>query len=73
MQTITCDVCKKKVDDPFTDRTFFYRAQVCICETCKDNLEFQIKSTVRTKDPFSYEWYNKLIEDSLAKSIQKGK
>jgi len=73
MQTIACDVCKKKVDDPITDRTFYYVAEYSICESCKDNLDIQLKSTVRSKDPFSYEWYNKFVEDSLTKSVQKGK
>ena len=71
MQTITCDACKKKVDNPITDRTFFYVSKHNICEPCKDNLEAQIKNTVRTKDPFSYEWYNKLIHENLTKSVSK--
>ena len=73
MQTITCDACKKKVDNPFTDRTFFYVGQHNICEACKVNLDEQIRSTVRTKDPFDYQWYSKLIMDNLAKSVSKGK
>ena len=73
MQTISCDVCRKKVDDPMTGRTFFYFGQFNVCEACKDNLETQIKATVRTKDPFSYEWYGKLIADNLAKSVSKGR
>jgi len=73
MQVITCDVCRKKVDDPMTGRTFFYYSQYEVCEACKDNLEVQIKSTVRTKDPFSYEWYGKLINDSLTKAVSKGR
>ena len=73
MQTISCDVCKKKVDDPVTGRTFYYFGEHDVCETCKDNLESQIKTTMRTKDPFTYEWYNKLLMDSLAKAVSKGK
>jgi len=73
MQTIICDVCKKKMDDPITNRTFFYYAEHSVCEACKDNLEFQMKPTVRSKDPFSYEWYNKFVGDSFGKAVQKGK
>jgi len=73
MQTIACDVCKKKVEDAFTGRTFFYFAEHSVCESCKDNLESQIKSAVRGKDPFAYEWYNKFVGDALGKSVQKGK
>ena len=73
MQTITCDVCRKKVDDPVTGRTFFYFGEHNVCEPCKDNLEVQVKNTVRTKDPFSYEWYKKMLLDSLTKSVSKGR
>ena len=73
MQTISCDVCRKKVDEAITGRTFFYHGQHNVCEACHDNMEVQIKSTVRTKEPFSYEWYNKLMMDSLGKSVSKGK
>ena len=73
MQTITCDVCKKKVDNPITDRTFFLYPNVSICEPCHDNLEFHLKPAVRTKENFSYEWYNKMISDYLARAVQKGR
>jgi hypothetical protein len=73
MITITCDVCKKKLDNPITDRDFFYYANRSICEPCKDGLEYQIKPTVRNKDPYAIDWYEKLIRDSLDKAVQKGK
>jgi len=73
MQTITCDVCRKKVDEPINGRTFFHYAEHEVCEACRDNLEMQVKSTIRTKDPFSYEWFNKLLLDNLAKSVSKSK
>ena len=73
MITINCDVCKKKMEKPMTGRNFFYIADRSICEPCKDNLDFQIKTTMRTKEPFAIEWYNKLLRDSLDKAVQKGR
>jgi hypothetical protein len=32
-----------------------------------------LKPVVRTKQPFSYEWYERLMRDSLEKAVQKGK
>jgi hypothetical protein len=61
------------VDDAVTGRTFYYFGSFNVCEACKDNLEVQIKGTVRTKDPFTYDWYNKLILDNLGKAVSKGK
>jgi len=73
MQIISCDVCKKKMDNLITGFTFFYIGKHSICESCKDNLELSIKSTVRNKEPFAMDWYDKLIDDSLEKAVQKGR
>jgi len=73
MQTITCDVCKKKIEDAVTGRTFFYFAEHSICEPCKDNLDVQLRTALRGKDPFTYEWYAKVVGDNISKSISKGK
>jgi hypothetical protein len=61
------------MDNPVTNRNFFYYEKYSLCEPCKDSMEAQIKPTMRTKDPFTYEWYSKLISDSIDKAIQKGK
>jgi len=73
MLNTICDVCRKKVDSPVTGSTFFYYGKHSVCEVCKDNLESQIKPTVRNKDPYAIEWYDKLIDDSIEKAIHKGK
>jgi transcription elongation factor Elf1 len=73
MQTVTCDICKKKVDNLVIGSTFFYYANHGVCEACKDNLELQIKTAIRGTDPFSYEWYDQYVDDTISKAIQKGK
>ena len=73
MQTISCDVCRKKIDDPITGLSFFYIGVHSICESCHDNLESTIKSTIRNKEPYAFDWYDKLLNDSLDKAVQKGK
>ncbi|MDR2942106.1 MAG: hypothetical protein LBV17_05910 [Treponema sp.] len=73
MQVISCDICKKKMDNPVTDRTFYYIGGYGLCEACKDNLEYSIKPTIRNKEPFSMEWYRKILGDSLEKATQKGR
>jgi len=73
MITIACDICKKKMDNPITDKTFFYYANSSICEPCKDNLEYAIKPQIRGKEPFTMEWYDKVMRDTLTKACQKGR
>jgi hypothetical protein len=73
MQIIACDICKKKMDNPITDRTFYYIGYHSLCETCKENFYHSIKSTVMNKEPFTMDWYHKLINDSLDKASQKGR
>ena len=73
MITITCDVCKKKLDDAQYGRTFFYYATRNLCEPCKDSFELQVKNTIRNKDPYAIDWYDKYVRDTLDKAVQKGK
>jgi formylmethanofuran dehydrogenase subunit B len=73
MKKLICDVCKHTVDDPVVNRNYFHICHRDICEPCKDALELSLKQTVRTKEPFNYEWYSKLMHDDIEKAIQKGK
>jgi hypothetical protein len=73
MVTVNCDVCRKKVDEPVTNRSFFYYADYSICEACKDGLEAQIKNQIRNKEPFEMDWYEKYVDDVFSKAVQKGK
>ena len=73
MKTLTCDVCKKKMETPVVGRNYFHVAHRDLCESCKDDLEYKIRPIVRTKGPFGYEWYDKLVQDSIEKAVAKGK
>jgi len=44
-----------------------------ICEACHDQMEAVVKPVVRMKQPFNYEWYDRLIRDSVEKAVAKGK
>jgi len=73
MISVYCDVCKKKMDNPETDKTFFYYGETSVCEDCKDKLEHQVKPQVRARDPFSMEWYRKLMTDTFVRAAQRGR
>jgi hypothetical protein len=73
MHTISCDVCKKKLDNPVINRDLHYISKFAICEPCKDSLDSQIRQTIRAKEPFATDWYEKYVNDSLEKAVQKGK
>ena len=73
MVTTTCDICKRKIENPITGQSFHYYANHSICEPCKDSLELQVKATLRDKEPYVIDWYEKYIDDSICKAIQKGK
>ena len=73
MRTLSCDVCETTIDAPVSGRNYFHMAHRDICENCHDKLQVQIKPTVRGKQPFSYDWYTKLVQESIEKAVQKGK
>ena len=73
MKTLTCDICRQKIQEPLVSRNYFHLAHRDLCEACHDQLQLQIKPVIRTKDPFDYKWYNDYVQDSIEKAIQKGK
>jgi len=73
MISVYCDVCKKKMDNPITDKTFFYYANFSVCEECKDKLEYQLKPQVRAKEPFAMDWYGKLVVDTFGRAASRGR
>jgi hypothetical protein len=73
MKTLTCDVCRKDIKQPVSNRNYFHLAHRDVCESCHDQLESLLKPTVRTKQPFNYEWYNNLLQNSIEKAVEKGK
>ena len=73
MKTLTCDVCRHSITQPVLNRNYFHLAHRDLCEPCHDLLETQIKPLVRTKAPFDYQWYNRLVQESIERAILKGK
>jgi hypothetical protein len=73
MKVQYCDVCRKDVEDPIPGRSFFYIANVDLCEGCKDDLELAMKQTIRGHDPFDKQWYDDLQTKLMKEGIQRGK
>ena len=73
MQTISCDVCRKKLDNPMGGRSFFHLGEHNICEPCRDELDLSIRPQIRGQDPYTVDWYDNLVNNTLVKAIQKGK
>lgn len=73
MKQLYCDVCKKAVNDPVPNRTFFFYREFDLCEPCRDDLEVAIKQTVRSRQPFDFMWYDKLKIDLIKSGIAKNR
>jgi len=73
MKTLTCDICQNILENPISGRNYFHLAHRDVCESCHDKLDFLIKPTIRTKSPFSYDWFTKMYQENIEKAIQKGK
>ena len=73
MKTLTCDICKRTIQNPVVERNYYHIVHRDICEPCKDIVEARLKPVVRAKSPFDYSWYQKALMDSIEKAIQRGK
>jgi hypothetical protein len=73
MKKLTCDICHADITTEVNGRGYFHIANLDICEACHDKMEAELKPVVRTKQPFSYEWYERLTRDSLTKAVSRGR
>lgn len=73
MKTIICDVCKKHIDNPTKDRNYFHIENRDLCEPCKEELEYTLRPVMRNKHPFNYEWYERLMMETIDKAVSKGR
>ena len=73
MNSLNCDVCHKSITTAVNGRTCFHIAHRDLCEDCYNRLNYDIKSIMRTKQPFNYEWYDRLVMDSIERAMTRGK
>jgi predicted CXXCH cytochrome family protein len=73
MKNLKCDVCHKDITTAVSQRGYFHVANRDLCQACHDQMELTVKSVIRVKQPFNYEWYDRLVRDSMEKAIAKGK
>jgi hypothetical protein len=73
MKKLVCDVCGADITTEINGRGYFHVSNIDVCETCHDKMELELKPVIRTKQPFNYEWFERLTRDSLAKAISRGK
>ena len=73
MKILKCDICSKDITTEINKRGYFHQAHRDVCEACYDQMHLSVKPVIRTKQPFNYEWYDRLIRDSIERAIAKGK
>jgi hypothetical protein len=73
MKVLSCEICRKKMDDPVSGRTYFHITNHDVCEECHDDVEAAIKPQIRAHVPFAYDWYEHLYIDTVNKACQKGR
>jgi competence CoiA-like predicted nuclease len=73
MKSLICDVCHKPLTTARGGLEYVHIAHRELCEDCNDKLNQEIKPILRAKQPFNYEWFDRLVQDSIEKAIARGK
>jgi hypothetical protein len=73
MKSLKCDVCHKDITTEINQRGYFHIAHRDLCESCRDQLEAGLKPVIRAKQPFNYEWFQRLMQDSIEKAVSRSK
>ena len=58
MRTLHCDICRKELVNPISERTYWHIREYDVCEACK----------VRRHFPYSQDWY----EHEFMAIVEKG-
>ncbi|MDR2552956.1 MAG: hypothetical protein LBD31_07325 [Treponema sp.] len=73
MKNLKCDVCHSDITTAINQRSYMHVAHRELCESCYEELNFFLRPIIRTKQPFNYEWFDRLVKDSVEKAITRGK
>ncbi|MDR0599587.1 MAG: hypothetical protein LBG84_05835 [Treponema sp.] len=73
MNDLKCDVCQADITSAVNQRDYTHIAHRELCEACWETLNTVIRPILRTKQPFTYEWYDRLVMDTIETAMAKGK
>lgn len=72
MDTLTCDVCKKVLTNPVTERTYWHFQTYDVCDECKDDMEWKLRPIVRAHYPFDVAWHQQLVSNCISDAVKQG-
>ncbi len=70
MLTITCDVCKKDIEDAEKDVNYFTFRNLDICRPCKKKFDRDMEDRMEEVDPFHFHHYWKTYNKELMKAVK---
>ncbi len=70
MKCLYCDVCKKEIENPITDRTFFHITTHDLCEPCRDALNDRLRPLLREHVPYTEAWYGQTVQNLIVSAIK---
>ena len=53
MKTLYCDVCKKPIEKPISEWTYYHVREYDICDPCKEKIDAKLRPVVRSKFPYT--------------------
>jgi hypothetical protein len=69
MKTLYCDICKKELENPVAERSYYHIREYEVCENCKDILDSRLRPVVRGHFPYSKEWYEQQVIGMIEKGV----
>lgn len=68
MTTITCDVCKKTVEDAYRDRNYYTVRDIDICKPCMKSFLRDLEDEIDEWDPYTLEKQRKVYWKRLSEA-----
>jgi hypothetical protein len=70
MLRITCDVCKKVIEDAEKDVNYYTFRDMDICRPCKKKFDRDMEDRMEEVDPFHFHQYWKTYNKELMKAVK---
>jgi len=68
MKTLYCDVCKKPIDKPISEWTYYHVREYDICDPCKEKIDAKLRPSVRGHFPYTAKWYEEQLMGEIKKA-----
>lgn len=73
MKSLKCDICRKEIDNPIPNKSWYSVREFDLCLPCKNQVYARLQPIVLEHNPYSKQWHDQQLVGMIKKAISAGK